>query len=275
MIRNFIFAFWLLFLSTQAFAIHPYKDYVALPSQAGMSYDSLNIPTTDHFRLTGWYCKPAKDSSDILIVLAGGDAGNMSYDLQLAQFLIVNFHVPVMLFDYRGFGTSQAFAYDSNAVGHPEYLTDFDAAVSYAKSKYVAKNIIIYGRSLGASLALVEGSMENGISGVIAESPYAYQDSIAHRFEAINPSRSVKPITSDKLEPWKHIRDFRAKNLLILHGASEKYIFSGELQELLQAAPGSNKKFIDFAGCDHLELPFKGPQQFGDAMAVFLTQCEK
>ncbi|HEX5317001.1 MAG TPA: hypothetical protein VFX22_10165 [Candidatus Kapabacteria bacterium] len=38
--------------------------------------------------------------------------------------------------------------------------------------------------------------------------------------------------------------------------------------------PATNKKFIDFAGCDHLELPMKAPQQFGDAMARFLNQCE-
>jgi hypothetical protein len=61
MIRNIFLGFWLLILSTEAFAIHPYKDYVAVPSQAGMTYDSLNIPTADHFRLTGWYCKPIKD----------------------------------------------------------------------------------------------------------------------------------------------------------------------------------------------------------------------
>jgi uncharacterized protein len=132
MIRNIFLGFWLLILSMEAFAIHPHKDYVAVPSQVGIGYDSLNIPTADHFRLTGWYCKPAKDSSDLLIILAGTDAGNMSYDLQVAQFIVQNFHVPMLLFDYRGFGTSQEFAYDANAIGHPEYLTDLDAVVSYA-----------------------------------------------------------------------------------------------------------------------------------------------
>src|ERR1039457_5607239 len=111
--RNFILAFLLLIIVSEAFAIHPYKEYVGIPSQSGMSYDSLNISTADHFRLTGWFCKPAKDSSDLLIVIAGGDAGNMSYDLQLAQ-LFTQHQVPVLLFDYRGFGSSQSFAYDSN-----------------------------------------------------------------------------------------------------------------------------------------------------------------
>src|ERR1035441_722771 len=200
--RHFILTICLLVLSTQAFAIRPYKDYVGIPSQAGMSYDSLNISTADHFRLTGWYCKPAKDTSDLIIVIAGGDAGNMSYDLQLAQ-LFTQQQLPVLLFDYRGFGSSQSFAYDSNAIGHPEYLTDIEGAISYAQKHYPEKKIVLYGRSLGASLAIVEGSMSNGLSGVIAESPYASQASLAKRFEQQNDGRLVKPIVSDKPEPLK------------------------------------------------------------------------
>jgi alpha-beta hydrolase superfamily lysophospholipase len=274
MIRNIFFCFWLLILSTEAFAIHPYKDYVAVPSQVGMSYDSLNIPTADHFRLTGWYCKPAKDSSDLLIILAGTDAGNMSYDLQVEQFIVQNFHVPVLLFDYRGFGSSQMFAYDANAIGHPEYLIDLDAVVLYAQKKYPGKKIVVYGRSLGAALALVEGAMRTGIAGVVAESPYSSQVLLAKHYKDENTSDKVKPIESDSLEPLKNIRNFRAANLLILHGENEKHIQSKELKALIEHAPISNKKFIDFPGCDHLELPSKAPQQFGDAMAAFLTQCE-
>jgi alpha/beta superfamily hydrolase len=275
MFLNSILFLLLLSISTAAFAIHPYKDYVALPSQAGMSYDSLNIPTPDQFRLTGWYCKPTKDSSNLLIILVGTDAGNMSYDLQVTQFIVQNFHVPVLLFDYRGFGSSQAFGYDANAIGHPEYLIDLDATVSYAKNKYSGKKIVIYGRSLGAALALVEVSMRTGIFGVIAESPYASQDLLAKHYKDENPSDEVKPIISDSLEPLKNIRNFKSKNLLILHGANEKHILSSELKELNNLAPVVNKQFIDVPGCDHLELPFKAPQQFGDAMGAFLMECEK
>ena len=274
MIRNFILGFCLLILSTEAFAIHPSKDYVALPSGYGMSYDSLNISTTDHFRLTGWYCKPAVDTSHLLIVLAGGDAGNMSYDLPLVQFIIQNFHVPVLLFDYRGFGTSDTFAYNPEIIGQPEYLTDLDAAVSNAKSSYPSKKIIIYGRSLGASLALVEGSIANGIAGVIAESPYIVQDSLKKHIEAENPIAHIVPIVSDKLEPMQHVKDFRSKHLLMMHGAIEKYMLWNELKAYFDAVPITNKVLLDFPGCDHLEAPIKATQQFGNAMEEFLASCE-
>ncbi len=272
MIRNSILGFCLLIVSTEAFAIHPYKDYVALPTKYGMSYDSLNIPTPDHFRLTGWYCKPAKDTTDVLIVLPGTDAGNMSYELQVAQILTEKY--PVLLFDYRGFGSSQAFSYDANAIGHPEYLTDLDAAVSYAEKMHPRKKIVIYGRSLGAALALVEGSMRTGITGVIAESPYASQAQLAKHYKDENPNDKIKPIESDSLEPIKNIQNFKAKHLVILYGKNETHILTGEMVNLIQRAPVANKKLTIFPGCDHLEAPFKATQQYGQVMGNFLASCE-
>jgi fermentation-respiration switch protein FrsA (DUF1100 family) len=126
--------------------------------------------------------------------------------------------------------------------------------------QYPGKKIVVYGRSLGAALALVEGAMRIGIAGVIAESPYSSQALLAKHYKDENPSDKVKPIVSDSLEPLKNIRKFRAKNLLILHGANEKHILSSELKDLAERAPIANKKFIDFPGCDHLELPSKAPQ---------------
>jgi hypothetical protein len=62
---------------------------------------------------------PSKTPRTSSLFLPAQMRGNMSYDLQVAQILTQKF--PVLLFDYRGFGSSQAFAYDANAIGHPEY----------------------------------------------------------------------------------------------------------------------------------------------------------
>ncbi len=131
--RKFLGLLFFLSLASSAFAIRPSHEYAATPAMSGISYDSLNIATADHYRLTGWYCKAPKDLLNCVIVMAGGDAGNMSYELPLVKFLTDNFNAPVLLFDYRGFGTSQDFQSDSNAIGHPEYLSDLDAAVAYAQ----------------------------------------------------------------------------------------------------------------------------------------------
>ena len=273
MIRNFILAFLIVIASENAFALHPEATYLSTPTLSGLANDSLNIQTTDHARLTGWYCKPALDTSHFIIVMVGGDAGNMSYDIPLAEFFMDNFHVPVLLFDYRGFGTSDAFKADTNAIGYPQYLTDIDAAISYAIMRFPNRKIIVYGRSLGASLALVEGAKRNGITGVIAECPYASQASLAQHIQRLNPMITITPIVSMSLEPISAIGNFRPDNLLVLHGQAERAIPSDEIESLVNAAPAQNKKFLDFENCDHLEIPFQATQKFGEAIHEFLVQC--
>lgn len=262
---------------SNAFAIRPYSRYVSTPVQEGMAYDSLNIRTPDHYRLTGWYCRSAIDSSIVLIILAGGDAGNMSYDIPLAKFLSTNFHLPVLLFDYRGFGSSQGFNYDSSSIAEPQYLTDFDAVVSYATEHYPNRKIIIYGRSMGASLAIVEACKRTGFTGVIAESPYVSQKLLKEHFEdkRINGrTDTIRIISSEDLEPLARVMAFKPKNFLLLHGADEKFILSEEERTLIESIPAANKKFVDFPECDHLELPTKATQKFGDAMATFFATCD-
>lgn len=271
-------AMLLLFASaTSGFAIRPYARYVSTPGQQGLSYDSLNISTVDHFRLTGWYCKPYQDSSGLLIIMVGTDAGNMSYGLPGAQFLVQNFKVPVLLFDYRGFGTSQPFVYDSTAIAEPEYVADIDAVVEYASKHYSDHKIILYGRSMGAALSIVEACKRSGITGVVAESPYVSQKLLKKHFEdkSINSrTDTVRIIRSLDLEPLARIARFEPKNFLLLHGSIEKFMLSDEEKSLIDTVPATNKRFLDFEGCDHLELPYKAPQKFGDAMAKFLTQCQ-
>ncbi len=268
----------LIVIASSSYAIHPEKRYIQTPSSGQMPYDSVNISTSDHFRLTAWYCKAPVDTSKFIIIMAGGDAGNMSYDLPLAQFLTMNFHLPVLLFDYRGFGTSQDFTYNPDAVGHPEYLTDFDAAVAFAKQHYPHRKIILYGRSLGGALAIVEACKVPGITGVIAESPYATQRLLKDHYEDTSLTgrkKTITPIASNDLEPLARIKNFQAKNLLVLHGKNERFILTSELESLTAEVPIVRKRFIDFTDCDHLELPTKDPQHFGDAMEKFLAQCQE
>src|SRR5689334_1469735 len=94
--------------------VHATNEYVALPSSKGLTYDSLNITTSDGARLTGWLLRPNVATSDAVVRLAGGDAGNMSYALEYARYMIDALGAPILLFDYRGFGTSDAFAIDPN-----------------------------------------------------------------------------------------------------------------------------------------------------------------
>jgi alpha-beta hydrolase superfamily lysophospholipase len=137
--------------------------------------------------------------------------------------------------------------------------------------------VIVYGRSLGAALALVEACRRSDLTGVVAESPYVSQKLLKQHSEDTTLSarrRAIHLIDSPNLEPLADLKDFRAKNVLVLHGKSEHFIRSSEVAALVDAIPGDQKRFLDFDLCDHLELPSKDPQHFGEAMELFLKQCK-
>ena len=146
-----------------------------------------------------------------------------------------------------------------------------DAAVNFARLRYPSRKLILYGRSLGASLAIIEGCRQSGISGIIAESPYVSQQLLKEHFEATNPERRVIPIKSNDLEPLANIINFRVKNLLVLHGAKEQYILTSELKPMVNKIPIKSKRFLDFEDCNHLELPFKQTLEFERALQIFFS----
>jgi hypothetical protein len=41
------------------------------------------------------------------------------------------------------------------------------------------------------------------------------------------------------------------------------------MERYVKDLPIANKIFVDIPGCDHLKLPRKAQQQFGDSLAMF------
>jgi hypothetical protein len=51
-------------------------------------------------------------------------------------------------------------------------------------------------------------------------------------------------------------------------------MLTSEMADLIQRAPVANRKLTVFPDCDHLELPIKATQKFGEVMEEFLASCE-
>src|SRR5437763_9493265 len=93
-------------LVQSGFCLKPDHKYIQTPTDVHLQYDSLNIKTTDNIRLTAWLCKPTSVKNNTIVILASSDAGNMSYNLGIVEGLVSNLGINVLMFDYRGFGTS-------------------------------------------------------------------------------------------------------------------------------------------------------------------------
>ncbi|WP_019949241.1 alpha/beta hydrolase [Hymenobacter aerophilus] len=152
MIRFCLLAF-LLFQTITAWASKPLAAWWAKPDTLGMKYQQLTLTTPDHVHLAAWLVEPIAGAPDqhTTMVLAGSDYGNMSYQLGQAQVMAAAGY-QVMLFDYRGFGHSEAFAIDPNRLYYPEFATDLRTAFAEVRRRLPHQRVGILGYSMGAIL---------------------------------------------------------------------------------------------------------------------------
>jgi fermentation-respiration switch protein FrsA (DUF1100 family) len=278
-VKQFLLILFLVSVVTtqNLFAMRPSAKYDKLPSDYKLQYDSLNITTADNARLTGWLCKPAQVKNDsVLIIMASSDGGNMSGNLPMVDGLVKNLGVPVLMFDYRGYGTSDKIVIDTDMLAMTEFTIDIFQAVQWAirDSRTKGKKIVIYGRSMGASLAIVVSGVFGGVDGIISESPYVTQqgltDMVSQRNKQTTSKRQIGFIKSSLLEPMELASRCSAK-LLLMHGQNEDLISTDDIYKLYTAYKSPFKSLWIAADTRHLEIPYKETALFVTAVYTFIS----
>ena len=129
----------------------PSRTVKSTPAALGMSFTEVHfgVDASGQPQLQGWWI-PGDSASDPTVLMLHGGSGSMSDALSDARMLRDS-HLGVLLFDYRGFGSSGG--------QHPtEPLMQADAEAAY---RYVTElrgsppgSTLLYGEGVGASLAV-------------------------------------------------------------------------------------------------------------------------
>jgi len=74
-------------IAINTFALKPDLKYLRKPNELNISFKEYFITTPDNFNFKTWLCSPKKEADNkTTLLLAHGDAGNMSYWLnQVAE----------------------------------------------------------------------------------------------------------------------------------------------------------------------------------------------
>ena len=192
-IKKIIFCILIVLVSLQSFAIKPDRVYRFYPEKLCLIYKDLDVTTVDGIKIKTWFfpAQPTpseKEMSDMwenpvkkpyktldnkprpTIIIANGDAGNMSYQqLHHAQFFTSKGY-NVVTFDWRGFGESSEWNMDTNYLVYSELLTDYDAVIEKVlQQNEVDKNkLAVYGWSTGAYLSMSAASKHENIKAFVA-----------------------------------------------------------------------------------------------------------
>ena len=196
----------------------------ATPSDVGLTYQQVELRTTDDLRLSAWYL-PAEDEQGVLL-FCHGNAGNISHRLD-SLLLFHHLQMSVLIFDYRGYGQSEGQPSEQGT------YTDALAAWEYLltkKSKQPAE-IVIFGRSLGAAIA-AELATRVRPGALILESAFTSVPDLASEIYPFLPARLLSRFSYDT----RTRLDSLASPLLIIHSNDDEIIPYSHAQRLYAAA---------------------------------------
>ena len=229
-----LFNGWM-YLQQPSMIFFPQKELDETPAAWGLEYEEISLLTADNVKLHGWYL-PDPGSRKALLFFHG-NAGNISHrgsSVEIFHRLGMN----VLIFDYRGFGTSQ---------GEPDESGLYEDARTAWRfltedKGFDPKDIILFGRSLGGAVASKLAS-EVHPAGLILESSFSSARDMA---DAIMPLISRVVFLRFNLNTLNIIDRIRCP-LLVLHGPQDEVIPFRQGEKIFKAAR-EPKTFVTLQG---------------------------
>ena len=195
------------------------------------------------------------------IIFLHGNASSQIEGMFLPKILY-NLGIAVLTLDLGGSGNSYG---QYISLGYHE-RDDVRLAIEYLRKKKDVDNIVLWGRSMGASIAAwCAAEKDLHLSGVISDSPYISVDAIISDMIGDSPilkilSKLFVPLTDRKvkkkigvsLHQINLIEDVKKARvpLFIIHTKSDSFIKVHQGRELFDAY-GGNRKFLYTPKGDH------------------------
>jgi hypothetical protein len=240
------------------------RDHVFVPAKypsgnwtpAAYTFEDVWFHAEDGTRLNGWYCPQEKPVAVILV--AHGNAGNITYTVPLLKRLHDLHRVSVLAFDYRGYGKSD---------GEPDetgVIEDTRAARKWLaqRANIEEHDVVLMGQSLGGG-AVVDLASRDGARGLVLLSTFTSLPDVAGHHWPLVPTGLLMHNRMDSISKI----DKYDGPLLQVHGDNDRIIPIAQGQKLFATAH-EPKRFIVSHGADHND-PL--PAEFDKALDEFLA----
>ncbi len=226
---------WSLFFMQPTFVYKPTKGVCYTPEELSMDFEDVIFNAEDDIQLNGWYV-PA-DHSEFTVLFCHGNGGNIMHRLDSINFFY-NLGMNCFIFDYRGYGRSH---------GKPtENGTYLDAMAAYkwlTEEKGISPdNIIIFGRSLGGSVAANLAAKVRAKSLVIESTFTSYVD-VGKKFYPYMP---VRLFARFKYKTIDSLKDVHCP-VMVIHSRDDE-IMPFEFSLKLYEVANEPSEFVEIFG---------------------------
>jgi fermentation-respiration switch protein FrsA (DUF1100 family) len=204
----------------------PSKQFVYSSEVQAYSPTNVYFKTPDGLTLHGWYFRAKEERGTILI--CHGNVENLSTHVKLDLWL-VDAGFNLFIFDYRGYGRSEG-APDVQGINR-----DAEAALEtliFTLPRSRQDNIIVFGKSLGAAVAVytvANSPYKNRVKALVLDSPFASYRGIAREKIAQTVigwpfQYALSWLINEDYSPIKFIKSIAPIPVIIIHGTHDEVV---------------------------------------------------
>jgi len=264
--------------------IHPRnlrKPVTVFPDQFRLVHENIVFRTADGVQLFGWFIPAAKTSEKTIIILHG--RGQNRGDILASTHFLHRFGFNLLYFDFRGAGESGGAL---SSIGYLE-LRDFDAALEFLKrnKEEEAKNIGVYGLSMGGAVALYETANRPDIKCVAAEAAFESFNGIVARYAWVNKKTPYFPVIQlglmltrlrlgidpEPFSPLYHIAKISPRPILFVAGSHDAIMPVKDVKRLFAAAKHPKEMWI-VQGAAHGKCAEVGGEEYKTRLSSFFSK---
>ena len=235
----------------------PGRALTATPTDVGLDYEDVSIESADGVTLHGWFI--SGPSSRVLLFFHG-NAGNISHRLEsIRQFESLG--LSVLIIDYRGYGQSEGRATEKGI------YRDADAAWRHLIEHrgIAATDVVVFGRSLGASVAARLAGRHQPLA-LIVESSFTSVPDIAQDLYPWLPARWLSRLSHATRD---YVRDVRCP-VLVVHSRDDE-IIPFHHGEAIFAAANEPRALLGIRGT-HNDGFLQDERAYVEGLRTFLTR---
>jgi len=236
----------------------PGRDLVSTPENIGLSYQNVELVTEDNIKLHGWFIP--KENAKATILFFHGNAGNISHRLDSIE-IFHRLELNVFIIDYRGYGQSKG------KISEKGTYRDAEAAWNYLNltQGISDKQIIIFGRSLGASIATWL-ARKHTPAALIIESGFTSVPSMGQR---LYPFLPIRWLAHFKYNTKQYVKSVSCP-VMVLHSKHDEIVPYEEGHEIFKTA-AEPKYFFKMRGGHNDGFIVSGPS-YVKALKSFINK---
>lgn len=228
----------------------PYKEYPVTPDQVGVDYETVHHTASDGTRLVSWWLPARLTEGEVAkgtLLFLHGNAQNMSYHQFGANWLPAHGY-NVLLLGYREYGASEGLA------KLPDIFLDVHAGLDWIIARERQEPIILFGQSIGGSLAvygLASYPQKERVNAVVLDStfdsyPGMAAEAMSRHWVSWILQLPAWMITSE-YDPERWITQWGEKPLLMFHSPDDQVVPFARGRHLFELA-NEPKIWVDGKG---------------------------